>query len=101
MNEEAKKTWREKLLQDGEKVKQISDFSEWSNKDMSELFWLHASIYAKNPNEHSLRIMDRAWLWACHDNHGLANSFLNAIKWITGGRDFYDELEARGWQDKK
>lgn len=62
-------------------LQEASDFSTWKGRDMSELFWMHLGEYVKEPNEHSLSLMNMAYRWACHDNHGLANSFSNALKW--------------------
>lgn len=57
---------------------------------MSELFWIHLGKYVKKPNEESINYMYMAYLWACHDSHGLSNSFKNAMKWA--GIDIYTEL---------
>lgn len=72
-------------------VHKSSDFSSWNHGDMSELFWMHLGKYIKEPNEHSLNLMYMAYLWACHDNRGLANSFCNALKWAK--IDLYAEQE--------
>lgn len=70
-----------KILLAGNNIRQASDFKEWESQDMSELFWLHLGIYQKRPNQKSLSIMYSAFLWACHADHGLSNSFNNALKW--------------------
>ena len=88
----------QELMNKGEETKRPCDFREWEHRDLSELFWLYLSSYTKNPNEHALRIMERAFLWAIHDNNGLANSFLHAFKWVTGGKSFFDEAVERGWK---
>jgi len=95
------KTNEENLLEltkKGDESKCPSDFREWVHGDLSELFWHHLGTYSHNPTEHSLKIMERAFLWAAHDNYGLANSFLHAFKWVTGGNDFYDEAVKHGWE---
>lgn len=79
-------------------VKRASDFSGWKSGDMSELFWVHLGKYIKEPNAHSISIMNMAFRWACHDNGGLANSFWNALKWAK--IDLHTELE-RWKNDKK
>lgn len=71
------------------KVTQAYDFKDWTPKDMSEAFWIHLGIYQKRPNKYSLNVMSRAFAWACHDNHGLSNSFSHALKWC--GIDMYSE----------
>lgn len=88
----------QELVNKGDQTSYPRDFREWEHRDLSELFWFHIGHYTKNPNEHSLRIMERAFLWAVHDNNGLANSFLHAFKWVTGGKSFYDESVFRGWE---
>lgn len=40
--------------------------------------------------------MERAWLWAVHEDGALANSFIHALHWI-GVKDFYEEYEKHGW----
>lgn len=74
-----------------ENVQKTENFSSWSKKDLSEAFWLHLGIYKKCPNRRSLRIIEMAFHWACHDDHGLANSFNHAMKWC--GLDLYTEFE--------
>ena len=86
------------LIEKANETERPSDFKEWKHKDLSELFWSHLCDYSRNPTEHSLKIMEQAFLWAAHDNNGLANSFLHAIKWVTGGNDFYDEAVKHGWE---
>lgn len=72
-------------------IKQASDFSEWRHRDMSELFWIHLGKYIKEPSEHSLSLLRMAYLWACHDNVGLANSFFHALQWAK--IDLHKEME--------
>ena len=72
-------------------VQKAENFSSWSKKDLSEAFWLHLGIYKKHPNKRSLRIIEMAFHWACHDDHGLANSFNHAMKWC--GIDLYAEFK--------
>ena len=57
-------------------------FQGHSKSDLSECFWTHLGIYAKHPNQKSFHIVLRAYLWAVHDDKGLANSFHHAMKWI-------------------
>lgn len=72
-------------------VRKAVDFKEWKKADMSDAFWSHLGRYVKRPNQRSLSVMNMAYLWACHDDHGLANSFSHALKWC--GIDLCDELD--------
>lgn len=77
---------REKFKQEviEEKLKSVQkpdDFKGWKDADLSEAFWIHLVRYQKQPNQRSLSILSRAFLWAVHDNHGLSNSFRHALKW--------------------
>lgn len=72
-------------------LEKASDLSSWSKRDMSELFWMHLGRYVKEPNEHSLTMMNLAFRWACHDDHGLSNSFSHALKWAN--IDLYEEQQ--------
>ena len=85
------------VLEKSKTLKEISDFQTWDSGDMSELFWIHLGRYAKEPNPDSLNYMYMAFLWACHDNHGISNSFSHALKWA--GIDLF--AERRKWKDKK
>ena len=71
-------------------VSKAADFSSWKREDMSEAFWMHLIRYQKHPNKHSLSVMRTAFLWACHDDHGLSNSFAHALDWC--GIDFFEEM---------
>lgn len=53
--------------------------------------------YVKEPNPESLNYMDMAFRWACHDSHGLSNSFSHALKWA--GIDLW--AEDRKWAAKQ
>lgn len=77
------------LEEKSQSLKSCSDFKAWNSGDMSELFWMHLGKYVKEPNERSLSIIRMAYLWACHDNRGLANSFYNAMRWAKV--DYYTE----------
>ncbi len=68
-------------------IKSSSDFKTWKHRDLSELFWICLGRYVKEPNGNDLQMMRRAYLWAVHDNHGLANSMSHAMKWA--GIDIY------------
>lgn len=70
-------------------VKGASDFSTWKMSDMSDAFWTHLIRYQKHPNKRSLSIMQMAFLWACHADHGLSNSFSHAMQWC--GIDLSEE----------
>lgn len=59
-----------------------SSFSSMSKSDMSECFWAHLGRYVKRPNQKSWSIIMRAYGWACHDDHGLSNSFRHAMEWV-------------------
>lgn len=75
-------------------LQKCSDFKSWDSGDMSELFWLHLGRYIKEPNQESLRYMSMALAWACHDNHGISNSFYHALKWA--GIDLW--VEEQKWR---
>lgn len=75
------KRYQAELDAQSENLKKASDLSKWKSNDMSELFWMHLGKYINEPNERSLSIIGMAYRWACHDNHGLANSFSNAMRW--------------------
>lgn len=70
-------------------VQKTENFSTWSRENISEAFWLHLGIYKKHPNKRSLSIIEMAFHWACHADHGLANSFNHAMKWCE--LDYVDE----------
>lgn len=80
-----------KIIEQSKSLTQCSDFKTWDSGDMSELFWIHLGRYVKEPNPESLKYMDMAYRWACHDSHGLANSFSNALK--LAGIDLYAEMD--------
>ena len=84
------------LIERGRQITHPSDFKQWDSGDMSELFWIHLGKYVKEPNPESLQCMRKAFCWACHDNHGIANSFHHALKWA--GIDLY--TEAQRWKTK-
>lgn len=67
------------------------DFKEWDMGDMSDAFWLHLGKYKNHPNKRSLSIMNIAFCWACHADHGLSSSFYHALKWC--GIDLAAEFE--------
>lgn len=75
------KRYQNELDERSKDLKESSDLSTWGGKDMSEMFWMNLGRYVKEPNERSLTLISMAYRWACHDNHGLANSFSNALKW--------------------
>lgn len=70
-----------KLEAEAKVVKEPSSFKEWESQDMSEIFWIHLGKYVKYPNKYSLSLMRNAYCWAMHADHGLSNSFRNALKW--------------------
>lgn len=74
-------TREERVEKAGDSVQKPGDFESWDGGDLSELFWIHLGRYVKEPNKHSLHVMEMAMLWACHDSHALANSFAHALKW--------------------
>ena len=79
--EEKKREKRNVIEENLKSVNAASDFKEWKKEDLSEAFWIHLGRYQKMPNRRSLEIMYRAYMWAVHDDHGLSNSFSNALKW--------------------
>lgn len=72
---------REEIEIAAEGIERASDFKDWSKRDLSEVFWIHLGKYIKNPNQYSLSIIQRAYSWATHDDHGLSNSFKHALDW--------------------
>ena len=72
---------QEKVLEKAKSLTKCSDFKQWDSGDMSELFWIHLGRYVKEPNPESIYYMELAYRWACHDNHGISNSFSHAMKW--------------------
>lgn len=86
-----KKRYENQVLEQSKSVSSCEQFKTWSGKDLSELFWIHLGRYIKNPNPESLDKMYMAFLWACHDNHALMNSFRHALEWAN--IDIYSELE--------
>jgi len=86
----AEKRKQAKVIERSAEIKHPSDFETWDHGDMSELFWVHLGKYVKNPNPESINYMNMAFLWACHDSHGLSNSFDHAMKWA--GIDLHKEL---------
>lgn len=86
----------DRIIEKSKDVMKPSDFKEWESRDMSELFWIHLGKYVKEPNRESLAYMEMAYSWACHDNHGLSNSFRHALKWA--GIDLWNEY--RKWENK-
>lgn len=80
-----------KIIEQSHALKDCTDFKNWDSGDMSELFWIHLGRYVKEPNPESLKYMEMAYRWACHDSHGLSNSFFNAMKWAK--IDLYKEQE--------
>ena len=83
---------QEEVLEKAKTLTKCSDFKQWDSGDMSELFWIHLGRYVKEPNPESLYYMELAFRWACHADHGLSNSFHNALKWagISDLRHGYD-----------
>ena len=88
---------QEQVLEKSKTLQKASDFKQWDSGDMSELFWIHLGKYVKTPNRESLYYMELAYRWACHDNHGISNSFYNAMKWA--GINLREE--ERRWAEEK
>ena len=86
----AEKRKQAQVIEKSAEIQHSYDFKTWDHGDMSELFWIHLGRYVKNPNAESINYMYMAYLWACHDSHGLSNSFTHAMKWA--GIDLYKEL---------
>ena len=95
----AHKRDQSRIAQSAQSVKEPCDFESWDSGDMSELFWMHLGKYVKEPNAESCRYMMLAFHWACHDNHGIANSFDNALKWA--GIDLFAEHQKWIEQSRK
>lgn len=85
----AKRIRSEKIEAELKNVHRASDFSSWKKEDMSEAFWMHLIRFQKCPNKHSLSVMKTAFHWACHADHGLSNSFSNALNWC--GIDLFEQ----------
>lgn len=88
---------QKRIIEKSKTLTTCSDFKTWDHGDMSELFWIHLGRYVKEPNPESLNYMDMAYRWACHDSHGLSNSFSHALKWA--GIDLW--AEDRKWAAKQ
>lgn len=82
---------QEEVIEKSKTLEKCSDFKVWDSGDMSELFWIHLGRYVKEPNKESLYFMELAYRWACHDNHGIANSFRHALEWA--GIDLLTEYQ--------
>lgn len=76
-----KKRRQAEIIKQSGALRKPKDLEPWSGRDMSELFWLHLGRYVKEPNPESLRYMELCYCWACHADHGLSNSFRNAMNW--------------------
>ena len=92
---EKEKTERLNIIKDS--ITQTSDWAVHSKEDMSEIFWRELSLYVKHPNRKSLSLIHTCQLWACHDDHALANSFHNALKWAKV--TIYDEFQRKDLPD--
>lgn len=66
-----------------------AQFKDWEGKDLSDAFWYALGSYVKEPNAQAFKTMELAYYWACHADHGLAHSFLDAWKWV--GFNFSNE----------
>lgn len=66
-----------------------AQFKGWEGKDLSDAFWYALGSYQKKPSLEAFKIMELAYNWACHADHGLSNSFYHAWKW--SGFDFAEE----------
>lgn len=62
-------------------ITKSSDFKSWSKEDFSESFWIILAHYQKHPNRKDLNMLWTIFCWACHDDHGLSNSFRHALQW--------------------
>lgn len=71
----------EKIEKRAQNIKKASDFKEWDHGHIADLFWAHLAKYQKEPNQRSLDILMRAYLWAIHDSHGLSRNFKHALDW--------------------
>ena len=87
---------KNQICEKSRKIVRANDFMNWELRDMSELFWMKLGEYVKNPTSEALILMLRAWEWACHSDHALANSFTHAIHWA-GITDWWEEAEKRGF----
>lgn len=74
-------------------ITKTSDWAVHSKEDMSEIFWRELALYVKHPNRKSLSLIHRCMLWAAHDDHALANSLHNALKWAK--LDLYNEFQRK------
>ena len=79
-------------------VERPSDFVSWSMRDLSEAFWIHLGRYKNHPNKYSLSIINMAFRWACHEDHGLSNSFKHAMDWCE--IDLFNELQRTDLPEK-
>lgn len=87
--EEQEKKYTSDLIDKCKEYHCGEQFSEWSDRDLSDAFWGALESYQKKPNLESFKIMQYAFNWACHANHGLSHSFSHAWKLV--GFDLVDE----------
>ena len=82
---------RERIIEQSKELKETSDFETWDSGDTSpeENPKEAISFLAARLDAESIKYMTMAFYWACHDNHGIANSFSNALKWA--GIDLFAE----------
>lgn len=80
-NDCSREEYQTELEEKVKNIKEPGDFKSWSLIDVSELFWMHIGIYQQTPNETSLNILKRAYLWAIHEDKALANSMSHTLKW--------------------
>ena len=59
----------------------LADIREWSSSDLSQFFWNNLIEFQKHLNKGSISRMKLALAWAAHADHGLSNSFCNALRW--------------------
>lgn len=89
--ETEEKRHKEKLIEKCKDYHCEAQFKDWEGKDLSDAFWYALGSYQKKPSYELFKIMNLAYCWACHADHGLAHSFLDAWKWA--GFDLCREYE--------
>lgn len=93
IEEEAKKH-SEELISKAKEYTCGGQFKNWSGRDLADAFWTALAMYQKEPSLELLRVMEHAFNWAVHADHGLAHSFNHAWKWI--GFNLLEEYEKFG-----
>ena len=77
-------------------IKKANEFKGCSHKEIADFFWNELGSYVKNPMFQTLQNMKYAYLLSIHDDHELAKTFEDAMKW-SGIENIFSEFEKQGW----